>query len=204
MASHAAQQHVLLECPGICQLVNTMKSLVPDRRYSNLEIHCCSTLCLFPATTQQLWRLTLTLHAPRTPRRCSYRSLASIPRSAAAPLKGPLKDIFWKGRLCFTKTQLSKEVADRLSALAELAPRFFAKQDHEESRHQALQPPRCNGKSGGVHSVLRSGVQQRLCPHRRLSERHLYHSVTRDKNKVQADTRAAVAPWSCIFLFLDV
>ena len=32
MAGHAAQQHVLLECPGICQLVNTMKSSIPDHR----------------------------------------------------------------------------------------------------------------------------------------------------------------------------
>ena len=49
MAGHAAQQHVLLECPGICQLVRTMKSSIPDHRLdcSNLEIHCCSTPRLF-------------------------------------------------------------------------------------------------------------------------------------------------------------
>ena len=32
MTGHAAQQHVLLECPGICQLVNTMKSSIPDHQ----------------------------------------------------------------------------------------------------------------------------------------------------------------------------
>ena len=32
MAGRAAQQHVLLECPGICQLVHTMKSSIPDHR----------------------------------------------------------------------------------------------------------------------------------------------------------------------------
>ena len=32
LAGHAAQQHVLLECPGMCQLVNTMKSSCPVHR----------------------------------------------------------------------------------------------------------------------------------------------------------------------------
>ena len=32
MTVHAMQQHVLLECPGICQLVNTMKSSIPDHK----------------------------------------------------------------------------------------------------------------------------------------------------------------------------
>ena len=50
-------------------------------------------------------------------------------------------------------------------AVAELAPRSFAEQDYEESRHQPLQPPRCNGTSSGVHSVRRSGVEQRSFAH---------------------------------------
>ena len=58
------------------------------------------------------------------------------------------------------QNRLSNEVAERLSALAELEPRFFAEQDYDESHHQRLQPPRCNGESRGVHSVLRSGVEQ--------------------------------------------
>ena len=66
-----------------------------------------------------------------------------------------------EGTFLFHQNQLSKEVADRLSALAELAPRFFAEQDYEESRHQPVQPPLCNGKGRGVHSALRSGVEQR-------------------------------------------
>ena len=32
MAGHAAQQHVLLECLGIGQMVNTMRSSIPDHR----------------------------------------------------------------------------------------------------------------------------------------------------------------------------
>ena len=63
------QQHVLFECPGICQLVNTMKSSITDTRYTSLEIHCRSPLRLFPATAPQPWRVTSTLHAQRTQRR---------------------------------------------------------------------------------------------------------------------------------------
>ena len=32
MEGHAAQQNVLLDCPGICRLVNPMKSSVPDQK----------------------------------------------------------------------------------------------------------------------------------------------------------------------------
>ena len=39
-------------------------------------------------------------------------------------------------------------------ALGKLAPRLFAEQDNRGSLHQPLQPPHCNGKSGGVHSTL--------------------------------------------------
>ena len=51
-------------------------------QYSNLEIHSCPTLRLCPATAPQPWRVTSTLHAPRAPRRWSYRSLASTSRFA--------------------------------------------------------------------------------------------------------------------------
>ena len=76
------------------------------------------------------------------------------------PLRGPLKDTFKKRRFYISKNQISRKVADRLSALAELAPLFYAEQDFSKSRHQLLQPPRCIGKGRGVHSVLRSGVEQ--------------------------------------------
>ena len=66
-----------------------------------------------------------------------------------------------EGTFLLHQNHLSKVVADRLSALVELAPRFFAEQDYEGAHHQPLQPPRCNGKSRGVHSVLRSGFEQR-------------------------------------------
>ena len=77
MAGYAAQQHVLLEFRGISQLVNTSNPQ-SQTRYINLDIHCCSTLRLFPTTTPQPRRVTPTLHAPRTSRRWSHRSLASI------------------------------------------------------------------------------------------------------------------------------
>ena len=32
MTGHATQQHVLLECPGIFQLVNAMKTSIPDHK----------------------------------------------------------------------------------------------------------------------------------------------------------------------------
>ena len=54
--------------------------------------------------------------------------------------------------------------ADRLRAPTELALLLFTEQDYK-TRHQPLQPPRCNGKGRRVHSVLRSDVEQRSFAH---------------------------------------
>ena len=53
----------------------------------------------------------------------------------------------------------------QLRALAKLAPRLCAEQDHRGSLRKPLQPPHCNGKRRGVHSVLGSGVEHRSFPH---------------------------------------
>ena len=50
-----------------------------------------------------------------------------------------------------------------LQSSCRLAPRFFAEQDY--GGPATLQPPHCDGKSRGVHSVLRSGVEQRSVAH---------------------------------------
>ena len=57
----------------------------------------------------------------------------------------------------------------RPSSCSRRARASFAEQDNRESRHQHLQPPRCNGKGRGIHSVLRSGVEQRSFAHAELS-----------------------------------
>ena len=72
------------------------------------------------------------------------------------PLKGPLKDTFKKGRFYFIQTGSPQ----KLRTVAELSPHFFPEQDYGVSRHQPHQPPRCNGKGEGVHSVLCSGIEQ--------------------------------------------
>ena len=60
---------------------------------------------------------------------------------------------------------ISKEIADRLRALAELALHFFTQQDYSRTRLQSLQPPRCNGTGRGVHSVTRSDFEQQSFAH---------------------------------------
>ena len=56
MAGHASQQHVLLECPAICQLVNTMKSSVPDHRLATAIWKFTATQ-YFAYCQRQLWSL---------------------------------------------------------------------------------------------------------------------------------------------------
>ena len=81
------------------------------------------------------------------------------------------------------------QVADQLRALAELAHRLFAEQDYRGSLRQPLQPPHCNGKRRGVHSDLRSSVEQQRFAHT-VSLLGALPSSLSDvgrKNKVQAD-----------------
>ena len=92
-----------------------------------------------------------------------------------------------EGTVPLHQSQLSKEVADRRSALAELAPRFFAEQDTDEAHHQPPLSPRCIGKGGGVHSVLRSGVEQRSFAHTVLPLGALLLPLSDVGHKEQAD-----------------
>ena len=51
MAGHAAQQHVLLECPGICQVADDQ------------GVHCCTALRLLPTRTPSR-RVASMMHVP--------------------------------------------------------------------------------------------------------------------------------------------
>ena len=70
--------------------------------------------------------------------------------------------------LWLRRTPTPQEIARRSSLHAEQAYR---------TRHQPRQPPRCNGRGRGVHSVRRSGVEQRS----RLSQHFPYYKVTWNK-----------------------
>ena len=80
MTGHAAQQHVLLECPGICQLVNTMKSSILDHKLDTPIWRFTATqhFDFFQRQRHILCVSHQALHAPRTRRRWSYRTLASV------------------------------------------------------------------------------------------------------------------------------
>ena len=169
MAGHAAQQHVLLECPGICQLVNTLKSSIPDHRLHAAiwKFTAAQHFAPFPATTPQPWHVTSTIHAPRTPRRWSYRSSASISRfttndaEVGGPPKGPLKDTSQKGRFQSIKTSSPKKL--QTVSVHSQSSRLLSLQSKttESPTTSPLQPPRCNGKG------RRRATE--LCPHRLAS-----------------------------------
>ena len=66
----------------------------------------------------------------------------SYDAEAVGLLKKTFERDVQKGAFVLHQNRPSTEVADRLSALAELAPRFFAEEDYRKSHHQPLQPPR--------------------------------------------------------------
>ena len=165
MAGHAAQQHVLLECPGICQLVNTMKSSIPDHRLDT-AIWRFTAAQHFAYFQRQLRSLGVshqhyTLHGVRgggaTEHWLQYRDLPQLRRRGRWASVRTIERYIQEGTFLL-QNLISKEVADRLSALADLAPRFFAEHDYGESHHRHQQPPRCNGKCGEVHSVSPLGA----------------------------------------------
>ena len=148
-------------------------------RYSIGEIHSRSAFRLFPATAPQPWRVTSTPHAPRhqhhtlhglggggaTDHWLQYRDLPQLRRRGRWTSERTLDRYIQEGTFQLHQNRLPTEIANRLSALADLAPRFSPEQDCERPRHQPLQPPHCHGKDRGVHSVLRSGVEQRSFAH---------------------------------------
>ena len=116
------------------------------------------------------------------------------------PLKEPSKDTFKKPTLSKPAIQRSC----RVSRCSRRAPRFFAEQDYEGS--------------GGVHSVLRSGVEQINFAHTvsplgalplPLSDVGRKHIARRRRTRYGHTgmgscilTRTAVAPWSCTLFSL--
>ena len=94
-----------------------------------------------------------------------YRNLPQLQCRGRWTSERTLERYVQEATFLLHQNRLSKEVTDRLPALAQLAPRFFAEQDHRESHHQPPQPPRCNGQGGEVYSVLCSGVEQRSFAH---------------------------------------
>ena len=65
-----------------------------------------------------------------------YRDLAQLRRRGRWTSERALERYVQEGTFLVHQNWLCKEVADRLRALAELAPRFFAAQDNRGSRHQ--------------------------------------------------------------------
>ena len=86
------------------------------------------------------------------------------------------------------QSQRSKEVADRISDLEELALRFFAEQEYKKSHHQPLQPHGATERLEEFTPFCAAASSNGALPTPScLSERYLYHIVTWDENKEQAD-----------------
>ena len=115
----------------------------------------------------------------------------------------------------YTNQFLVLQVADQLRALAKLAPLLFPEQDCRGSLLQPLQPPHCNGKGTGVHSVLHSGVEQRSFARtvwplgalplplsdveRKTRSKRTTHAIRAQSHwdSLWRLMHTAVAPWSC-------
>ena len=110
MAGHAAQQHVLVECPGICQLVNATKASIPDHRLDT-AIWNFTAAQHFANFQRQLRSLGVS-HQHYTLRGGAATdhwlqycvSHHNYDAEVGGPLKRPLKDTIKKARSYFTKT----------------------------------------------------------------------------------------------------
>ena len=154
------------ECARICQLVKTVKSSITD--HSDLDSPPLNTS---PISSDNSAALACTINVTRsTDSEAVELPIVGFNIAIYLPLlrrrgrwtsEKTLERYIQEGSLLLHQNR----VANRLSALAELSPRFFAEQDYGESRHQPQHRSRCNGKCRGVHSVLRSGVDQPSFPH---------------------------------------
>ena len=93
------------------------------------------------------------------------------------------------------QNRLSRKVCRPHSVLLQ-SSRFVSlqKKTTESPATSPVQPPRCNGKCTGVHSVLRSGVGQRSFVHTVSSLGALPFLGTWDENKEQADDAHDTTP----------
>ena len=81
MTGHAAQQHVLLDCPGVCQLINTMKFQIL-MAYSIQQSGHSLLLITSPISSGSSAALACHINITRStgPEAVAFRSLASVSR----------------------------------------------------------------------------------------------------------------------------
>ena len=112
VTGHAAQQHVLLECPGICQLLNTMKSSIPGHRLDT-AIWRFTTAQHFAFCQRQLRSLGVSHQHYTLPGSEAVALLIigfnivtfrNYDAEVGGPLEGPMNGMFKKARSYSTKT----------------------------------------------------------------------------------------------------
>ena len=114
MTGHATRQHVLLECPGICQRVNTVNpqflttdspeqfgnSLLLDTSLVSSDNSAVCHTIIARSTDSEAVELAIIGF--------NIAICHSYDEEVGGPLKGPLKDPFKKGRFYFIKTNSPK------------------------------------------------------------------------------------------------
>ena len=173
MAGHAAEQRVLLECHGTCQLVSTMKSSVPDHR---LDV----TIWEFTAARH-------TLHGLRgggaTDHWRQRRDLPQLRRRGRWT-----SDVCKKALSYSTKTRSPKKLQTvsvlsqslrlvSLQSKTTSSPANSTCRHHVETESVEEVTPFCAAASSN------SALPTPSC----LSERYLYHLVTWHRNKGSED-----------------
>ena len=175
MAGHAAQQHVLLECPRICQLLNTMKSSIPAHRF-HTAIWKFTAGQHFACFHRQLRSLGVshqyyTLHGLRgggaVDEWLQYRDLPHLRRRGRWTAARTLDRYVQEETLLLQNPALQGSCRPSPCSRRDRASFLCKEEDEQDKRrpcHQPPQPPRCNGKGRGAGSNLRSGVKQQSFP----------------------------------------
>ena len=189
-------------------------------QYTNLETDCRSTLRLFPATAPQprVSRQHCTLHGLRsggaTDHWLWYRDLPLLRRSGRWTSERTLERYIQEGTFPLDKKS-SLQRSCRPSRCSRRARASFlcGPTTSPHSHHGATERV-----PGGVHSVLRSGVEQRSFAHTvsplgalplslgdvgaKTKCKQTMHTILARRHWSGSSrlTRTAVAPWSCLSL----
>ena len=169
MTGHATQQHVILECRGICQLVNTSKSSIPDHKLNTpiWRLTAAQHLAYFQRQLRSLGvsHQHCTLHGLRgggaTDHWLWYRDFPLLRRSGRWTSERTLERYIQEGTFPLDKKS-SLQRSCRPSRCSRRARASFlcGPTTSPHSHHGATERV-----PGGVHSVLRSGVEQRSFAH---------------------------------------
>ena len=158
----ARQVRILLTMNTYTRTTHLLLQLQVETLLTLLLIACCVRLRrdTFDGATSKL--LFIIVDQPKVPSSCLCWSRSEGPFNEVLNSYHRFVTTIWSSSPSYKS---SPEKLQTVSVLLQKSSLLLSQNNSTKAHHLPLQPPRCNGKGRGVHSVLHSGVEQRSFAH---------------------------------------